>query len=256
MKLLLFISLVLLITVNTNFLSYLDDATSTKKHKHSPKPRKSGSPLPDVAVIAKNHGAGCGINDNDEIDCVFPNLASLEAGQNEIKAKGVEFSVVDTYGPVNVKYTAYDPATLVLRVCNTGVYAYALKKVEDKILILDDVNCRSNPEECIPKEEECDDSDCLDKVKFYFAKRINLELLNQYKELYPTAVAKANWQNILKALKDFKSVLELDALNPSCGLLTPARIFDHIVKKSANVKTSDTISNYTRAQIDQLLSSC
>ena len=132
--------------------------------------------------IARNSGAGCQIS-VDDIDCVFPTPATLENVVNQFKALGVEFEQVDQFGAVNAIYYAFSSEekgykNIKLRLCVTGYYDFYFNKIDNKITLLDDI-CIDDPQDCVNKENACDDADCLAVPKQTFKSSINEAILSR-----------------------------------------------------------------------------
>lgn len=208
--------------------------------------------------IARNAGAGCEIT-VDDVDCVFPTPATLDNVVNQFKALGVEFEQVDQFGAVNAIYYAFSSEekgykNIKLRLCITGLYDFYLNKIDNKITLLDDI-CFDDPQDCVKKENACDDADCLSVPKQVFKSALNLTLLNQYQQLYPTAAIKNNRTPIQNAFEQFKTVLQKDSLNSKCASLKPDKCMALIVEKGTPAK-GDTIKVINQAMIDGLLNGC
>jgi hypothetical protein len=213
-----------------------------------------------VIKIARDLGAGCG-NDSDGIDCVFPTIASLDQGNKSLTKLGISFEYTEKYGNTIVLYTSYESedeghSKITIRLCVTSYYEYYFNKIDDKLSILDDEICRDSPSDCmIKKSEACDDSDCLEVPKKVFAAALNLTLLNQSKQLFPDATAKANYAKIVPAFSQLRVVLEKDALSSRCKAILPDNCMGIIVEKGTASKP-DKIRKIPSSEINGYLNGC
>ncbi len=260
----LLIALISLIQSN-NFLSLLEDLDIRNikqelrnRRKVSKKsPRSSNGNLPPFVNIARKYGAGCYVNSNEEVDCVFPSYDDLNKGYNEI-SKQIDFDDKEKVNGVVIQYIAYSPTKVVLRTCLHLFMSYYLDRIDNKFNVITDVTCRNNFKSCpIQPEVECEMSgDCLKDAKKRYSNQINLPLLDQYPKLEVPEAAKSNYKNISIALEDFSKAIKKDIASNACKAFTQAMCMSIGVKKSGSDQKSDEVHHFTPAQADQSLKSC
>ena len=199
-----------------------------------------------INTITKNYNGKCSEHD-DVYTCIVSSNVELNKSFTELQSK----FTLEKKSYQNIFY-GYDNEDIPADVypCLFFLYKFYIRKIEDKIMVLNDSTCRSNFSNCpIHEEEECDYKDCLELIKLIYKNRVNVDLLNNYKELKPSPQAISKYTSIVEELKKLQGLLLNEIYVSTCTTFTNAQCMNLFTN-------GNDIVEPTRAQIENVLKSC
>ena len=201
-----------------------------------------------IRSITQTYNGKCSQYD-DVYTCIVNSNVELNKSFSELQSK---FSLQKKVFEPKKIFFGYDYDDLPADVfpCRFFLYKYYIRKIEDKIMILNDSTCRFNFSNCpIQPQEECDYKDCLELVKSIYKNRVKVDLLNEYKELKPSPNAIAKYSSIIAELNNLLGLILNEIYVSTCTTFTNAQCMNLFTKGNEVVEP-------TRAQIDSVLKAC